>query len=203
MYKEARLAGVPLVNWDALMETYRADLTVAPMTAADFNAYIKAVNLSSGSVERMHQQHMSLYLSYRYKYRNRIELLPFYQRASMSHKRFIKVTTDTFNDRMRWLVPYPVPPSNEKFDFSDAVAQYRKIPETARLKKINSKQVEHLLTMADAIDVQKLNPIIEDFFGNYVHDSMAGFIEMGGTLTNGHLEKPSRICHDAVASNLT
>ena len=80
---------------------------------------------------------------------------------------------------MRYLTSYPISPSNENFNFSDAVAQHQKIPKAARLKALESNQVEHLLTMADAININKLNPTIEEFLGNYVHDSMAGFIEMG------------------------
>ena len=184
MYNEARLAGVPVFSWDKLPRPFQADLSVAPSTSAAFNAYLKAANIAAGPVEQAHQQHMSLYLSYRYKYRNSIGSLPFYQRASASHKAFIKVTTDTFNKRMRGLIGYPIRPSDEKFNFADAIAQHQKIPKAARMKAVDSKQMEHLLTMADAIDPKKLNPTIEEFLGNYVHDSMAGFIEMGGTATN-------------------
>lgn len=184
MYNEARLAGVPLFSWDRLPGPFQADLTVAPSTSAAFNAYLKAANIAAGPVEQVHQQHMSLYLSYRYKYRNSIESLPFYQRASASHKAFIKVTTDTFNKRMRGLIGYPIRADDEKFNFADAVAQHQKIPRAARLKALDSNQTEHLLTMADAIDPKKLNRTIEEFLGDYVHDSMAGFIEMGGTATN-------------------
>lgn len=184
MYNDARVAGVPVFSWDQLPKPFQADLTVAPKTAADFNAYVKATNIQAGPVEKVHQQHMSLYLSYRYKYRNSIGSLPFYQRANASHKRFIKITTDTFNNRMRHLTAYPIPPSDEKFNFSDAVAQHQKVSKAARMKALGATQIEHLLTMADAINPKKLNPTIEDFLGNYVHDSMAGFIEMGGQWTN-------------------
>lgn len=184
MYRDARVAGVPLVSWDGLLKTVQADLTVARQTIDDFNAYIKAANIKAGPVEQAHEQHMSLYLTYRYKYRNSIGALPFYQRASASHKSFIKVTTDTFNKRMRALMNYPIRPSDEKYNFSDAVAQHQKIPKATRLKSLDSQQTEHLLTMAGAINTEKLNPTIEKFFGDYVHDSMAGFIEMGGWATN-------------------
>ncbi|MFC0254247.1 T6SS phospholipase effector Tle1-like catalytic domain-containing protein [Massilia consociata] len=184
MYKEARLAGVPVFSWGELPGHFQADLTVAAQTITEFNAYLKAANIAAGPVERVHQQHMSLYLSYRYKYRNAIGSLPFYQHASASDKNFIRITTDTFNKRLRQLTGYPIPPSDEKYNLAEAAARYRKIPETARLKAVASQQVEQLLTMADAIDPAKLNPTIEAFLGNYVHDSMAGFIEMGGWLTN-------------------
>jgi hypothetical protein len=184
MYGEARLAGVPVFSWDQLPGMFQADLTVAPKTAADFNAYVKAANIAAGPVENIHQQHMSLYLSYRYKYRNSIESLPFYQRATPSHKEFIKITTNTFNDRMRNLSSYPIPPSDEKFNLAEAIAHHRKFIRAAGLEASESKQVLHLYTMAEAINPKNLTPVIEEFLGNYIHDSMAGFIEMGGNVTN-------------------
>lgn len=184
MYREARLAGMPLVNWDQLLAPLQADLTVAPKTAAAFNAYVQAVNIKAGQVEDMHRQHMGLYLSYRYKYRNAVDSLPFYQRASASHKKFIKATTDTFNDRMQHLKGYRIPPSDEKFNLAEAIAQHRKSAQAVRLEGPQAKQLQHLYTVADAIRPQSLTPEIEEFLGNYVHDSMAGFIEMGGNWTN-------------------
>ncbi|SFD96389.1 hypothetical protein SAMN05216204_15016 [Massilia yuzhufengensis] len=52
------------------------------------------------------------------------------------------------------------------------------------MKALDFQQAEHLIAMSEAIRPDKLNPIIENFLGNYVHDSMAGFIEMGGWATN-------------------
>lgn len=187
MYKEARLAGVPLVSWGSLPGTYKADLTVAPKTAADFNAYIQAAKISSGPVEEVHRQHMSLYLSYRYKYRNAIGSLPFYQRATTRDRGFIKVTTETFNKRLRHLTAYPVPPSDESFNLDHAIAQHRKFAKAAGLEGSELHQIKHLYTMADSLRPQNLTPAIEDFFGTYVHDSMAGFIDMGGASTNEFL----------------
>ncbi len=181
MYKEARLAGAPLVSWEKLLDTDRADLEVSKKTADNFNAYIKAAKVAAGPIETMHRQHMSFYLSYRYKYRNSIGSLPFYQRASMSHKQFLKATTNSFNDRLRHLTGYPVPPSDEKFILADAIDQHRKSTKEGKAKE--SGQIKHLYTIADAITPQNLTPIIEDFLGNYVHDSVAGFIEMGGIFT--------------------
>jgi hypothetical protein len=184
MYKEALLAGVCLLKWSNLPGEYQADLTVAPRTAADFNAYLTAIKIAPGPVEEVHQKHMSLYLSYRYKYRNAIVSLPFYQRASARDKGFIKITTDTFNKRLSHLSSYPVLPSDSNFVFADAVAQHQKFTKAAGLAGSNSPQLQQLYTMVDYIRPQDLTPVIEDFLGNYVHDSMAGFIDMGGWKTN-------------------
>jgi len=184
MYKEALLAGVCLLKWESLPEEYQSDLTVAPKTAADFNAYLTAIKIAPGPVEEVHEKHMSLYLSYRYKYRNAIGSLPFYQRASARDKGFIKITTDTFNKRLSNLNSYPVLPSESGFVFADAVAQHQKFTKAAGLEGSNSPQLQQLYTMVDYIKPQNLTPVIENFLGNYVHDSMAGFIDMGGWKTN-------------------
>jgi hypothetical protein len=184
MYREARVAGVPLLSWDLLLGRYQADLTVATRTADDFNGYIKAAKIVSGPVEEVHRQHMSLYLSYRYKYRNSIESLPFFQRASARHKLFIKVTNDTFNKRLRHLTGYSVQPSEERYDLNAAVTQHRKFTAAAGLEGSELRQIKHLYTLVDSLKPERLTPVIEEFLGNYVHDSMAGFIDMGGDSTN-------------------
>ena len=85
---------------------------------------------------------------------------------------------------MRHLSPYPIPPSDEKFNLAEAIAKHRKSPDAVRLEGVEAKQLQHLYTMADTINPQSLSPAIEEFLGNHVHDSMAGFIEMGGNWTN-------------------
>jgi hypothetical protein len=187
MYNEARLAGVPVFSWNELLDFVKADLVVAPKTIVDFNAYLEETKIIAGPVEEMHRRHMSLYLSYRYKYRNSIGSLPFYRRASASHKGFIKITTDTFNKRMQDLAGYPIPPSDEKFNLVEAIEQHRKMMKNSGMERLESAQVKHLYTMVDAITPKNLTPVIEEFFGNYIHDSMAGFIEMGGWSTNEYL----------------
>jgi hypothetical protein len=187
MYQEALLAGVPLIGWVSLPEKYKADLTVASKTATDFNAYIKAAKIAAGPVEEAHRQHMSLYLSYRYKYRNSIGSLPFYQRATARHKGYIKVTTDTFNNRMRRLTAYPIRPSEEAFNLTEAIALQKKFEKAAGFEQKSESSLGQLYTMADSIKLHILTPVIEEFLGTYVHDSMAGFIEMGGKSTNEFL----------------
>jgi hypothetical protein len=187
MYNEARVAGVPLISWGSLPASHRADLTVAAKTAADFNAYINEVKITPGPVEEVHRRHMSLYLSYRYKFRNAIASLPFYRRASAREKGFIRVTTDTFNNRLRHLTAYPVSPSDEGFNLRDAIAQQQKFAKAAGLEKSELRQIKHLYTIASEIKPESLTHSIEEFLGTYVHDSMAGFIGMGGASTNEYL----------------
>lgn len=187
MYKEARLAGVPLTSWESLAATFQWDLTVSEKTATDFNAYIAAAKISAGAVEDVHRQHMSLYLSYRYKYRNAIDSLPFYQRASARHKGFIKVTTDTFNKCLSVLSAYPIAPSDDSYNLKEAIDLQKKFAKASGVEQMETTKIKRIYAMAESIAPEKLTPPLEAFFGNYVHDSMAGFIEMGGTFTNEYV----------------
>lgn len=184
MFQDARIAGVPLIPWSRLMSGVRADLTPSEACVSDFNAYIAAAKIQPGPVEQLHQQHMSLYLSYRYKYRNATETLPFYQRASPKHKTYLRITSDTFNLRMSELHVYPLPPTDDKFELTEAIILHRKYTQASGISELETSKVKHLYEMAPHINLKKLAPAIEKFFGNYVHDSMAGFIEMGGNTTN-------------------
>lgn len=184
MYKEARLAGVPLHSWGELLPSDRSDLTVAPKTAADFNAYLKAANIAAGPVEDVHRQHMSLYLSYRYKYRNDNNALPFYRRASAKHKGYLKITSDTFNANLKQLTAYPLLFTDPAYDLQKAVAIHRSFVKAAGLESSESYRLKNFYKVAPFIQPQTLTPVIEDFFANYVHDSMAGFIEMSEKFTN-------------------
>lgn len=70
MYHEARMAGVPLIEWQGLAKGLRDSLTPAASLAKDFNAYLAAAKISAGSIEDLGRKHMSLYFSYRFKHLN-------------------------------------------------------------------------------------------------------------------------------------
>jgi len=205
MYHEARKAGVPLAPWNQLSNTEKRYLTPTARVVDSFNSYLKAAKIKPGRVEDLHRKHMSLYLSYRYKYRNQPLSLPFYQRASAKHKGYIAITSDTFNQRLRNFhiyhnnpaVPHQdskkSPPSPHAYYVDPATPDYNLQESVNRkLAKIRDKKLpstaheaqSQLLDVLRNIDPNKLTPEIEHFFGNYVHDSMAGFIEMSPRVTN-------------------
>jgi hypothetical protein len=130
---------------------------------------------------------MSLYLSYRYKYRNSIESLPFYVRADAINKSYIRITTETFNKRLSVLTAYHLLPNDEKYAARDAAAIQQKMSAAAGLAEQDQRSNGQLYDIIASLDERKLCPEIEDFFGNYIHDSVAGFIDMGGKATNEFL----------------
>ncbi|GGC07527.1 hypothetical protein GCM10011572_31500 [Pseudoduganella buxea] len=205
MYHEARKAGVALKHWALLSELERADLTPSVKTINALNAYLRSVKVAAGTVEDLHRHHMSLYLSYRYKYRNRSKSLPFYQRASEKHRRYIDITSATFNERLRNLhsyhidptvpridktsyksssVRYNVDPSDEKYSLKESVAAKVRTIQHFRLRESDRRASPQLMEVLKSLNTDELTGEIEEFFANYIHDSMAGFIEMSPKYTN-------------------
>jgi len=190
MYQEARQAGVPLIPWDQLGTRRQKEFTPSPETIADFNAYLAEAKVGAGPVEEMHKRHMRLYLSYRYKHRNALNQLPFYQRAAAKDRRYLQITTDTFHRRLRnKFSAYPVPTTDEKYDLVAARNLQEQMAKAAGLveQHRNDKDLQQLHELIERIEPRQLGPAMEKFFGNHLHDSMAGFIDMGGRLTNEYL----------------
>jgi hypothetical protein len=178
MYQEARLAGVPLLAWDELGLIRQKNFTASPQTISDFNNYLLATNLGAGAVEALHKKHMSLYLSYRYKYRNALESLAFYKRADQKGREYLRITTNTFHQRLKTLSAYPIRSEDHNYDVKEAVKMQKSMMKAAGLSAQDDTQHAQLYEIIEHIDVTKLTPAIEHFFENYVHDSMAGFIGM-------------------------
>lgn len=190
MYQEALLGGVPLVPWGRLPPEMQADLTAAPKTIGDFNTYLAQAKIGVGPVEEVHKKHMSLYFAYRIKYRNAIERTPFYIRASVKDRGYLRITTDTIHKCLSRFGAYALSSSDENYDVVEAARTQRRMMTAAGLAELEKQgggQMRELYSIADSVEKAKLTPAIEEFFGNYVHDSMAGFIDMGGRATNEFL----------------
>lgn len=182
MYHDARMAGVALNSWSRLLEWQRTDLTPAAETVKCFNAYMKSAGITPGPVELVHRSYMTPYLSYRHKYRHDNGKLPFYVRASAVDKSYIKITSDTFDVRLsRKFSAYPLRPTDPKYSMVDAEAMQRKLTAAAGMQEQDrtDNNLQQLREMITLIDYSKITPEMEEFFGNHIHDSMAGFIGMG------------------------
>lgn len=82
MYHEARKAGVPLIEWGGLNEAVQRALTPSTAVITDFNAYLGAAKIGTGSIEELGRRNMSLYFSYRFKY---LTSYDYYQTAPYEH----------------------------------------------------------------------------------------------------------------------
>jgi len=180
MYLEARLAGVPLLAWDELPEDDREDLAPSQKVIDDMNAYLRAANVGNGSAEDMHQQHMSLYHSYRFKYRLSYKQRPWYVRASKEDRPGLDMTSRSMMERLT--LPYSHTfPIHPDYDPKSALMNHEAGIKSAGMEANYQHNIpyQQLRRVIGAIDVSKLSAPIERFFDEYVHDSVAGFYNAG------------------------
>lgn len=186
MYHEARKAGVPLLEWDQLTDRFRRDLTPSHTAINDFNAYLKAAKISAGPVEELGQKHMAHYFSYRFKYRENFYQRPPFTSASAKDQGYLRITQESFIARLSSLTPFdPGKPRTVRakaalapdFDPAKSAALHESMLKAAGIP--SSLPEKHTITVAKKINVRALSPEIETFFDHYIHDSMAGFVDMG------------------------
>jgi hypothetical protein len=204
MYHEARKAGVPLLAWDELGPIIKTALIPSDTVINDFNAYIKAAKIGSGPVENLGHKHMSLYFSYRFKYVNSWDYFktPPYEQASTRDKGYLFTTQSTLYrnlENLRQSMAQSEPKFYETWAFNRRYGQYldkakgswaemRATPTFSDKLSLNLKRAasgtatktpnDHAMEVAQSIDVESVTPDMERFFDRYIHDSMAGFINM-------------------------
>jgi hypothetical protein len=188
MYEEAINVGVPLKEWHhQLEERFRKDLTPSDAAIADFNAYIKAANIGSGPVEDLGRRHMAYYFSYRFKHRNAFFQRPPFTNASAKDQGYLRSTQNCFIKRLSSLTPAfaPVKPRSARdqialspdFDPVKSAELLERMLKAAGLPF--SAMDKHPIRVAKQLDARSVTPEMEAFFDRYIHDSMAGFIDMG------------------------
>ena len=187
MYHEARKAGVPLIEWSILREGFQHDLTPSQRTIKDFNDYLKAAKIGAGPVEMLGHKHMAHYFSYRFKHRNAFFQRSPYTTASAKDQGYLKITQDSFISRLSAMNPHPDPskpkPPNGQaallpdFDPVKAARLHENMLKTSHRQALPSDT--HAINVAKRINVSAVSPEMDAFFDKYIHDSMAGFIDMG------------------------
>jgi len=179
MYYEAIKAGVPLITWELLSERFKNDLIPSAEVIRDFNDYLGKAQVGSGPVEEMARKHMSLYFSYRFKHRAGFFQRKPYVSASPTDQGYLQQTQQCLIERLSHLAKDGGRDAamDPNFDPGLEADKYEK-----RLHKLGAKPQAldcHLISVAKAIKTEALTPEIEKFFDHYIHDSMAGFIDMG------------------------
>lgn len=186
MYQEACKAGVPLMTWQNLDERYRQALTPSSQVIQDFNAYLKEANINASSVEEMGRQHMSLYFSYRFKHRAAFYQRQPYTMAPPKHQTHLRKTQECLIERLSSLGPFdPTIPKAIRqraamapdFNPCQAAKVHEGMLRASGLPPTVAEK--HAIQVAQRIDPNRTTPAIETFFDRYIHDSMAGFIDMG------------------------
>jgi hypothetical protein len=175
MYRAARLAGVPLTDWSNLLEVDRQSLTPSEATIRSFNAYVRDAGIGSGQVEEMGRRHMSLFFSYRFKHRADFFSRPPFTLASAQGQRYLRTTQESFVRRLQSLASR-LDPMAPDYDPPRMAKLHEDMNKAAGLSGATTKEAA-AVEVAKTIDPRKVTPAIEELFDQYLHDSMAGFIE--------------------------
>lgn len=173
MYHEARKAGVPLLPWSSLRKEFQDALTPSASVISDFNAYLREAKVRSGPVEEVGRQHMSLYLSYRFKHRARFYQRAPYVTAPPRDQSYLQSTQKCLIERLSRLGSHG---NAMAADFnSRQMAELHENMMRAAGLQMGLKE-KHAIEVAKRIDVDAVTAPVETFFDRYIHDSMAGFI---------------------------
>jgi len=186
MYDAALQAGVPLLAFAQMPEPVQKLLTPSSLVISDFNAYLRDAKVAAGPAEKMHRQHMGLYLSLRFKYRHEFTQRAPYRTANAKHQGYLKITQASLIEGLRKL--HAGDPMTPGFEPAHAAAQSAR--EDQALQKKMPVLPERGISIqndilpetdphkvAAVINPHHLTPALEHFMEKYVHDSMAGFIE--------------------------
>jgi hypothetical protein len=164
MYKQARLAGVPL-KLELAEDVVKKRFAITPKTIMDFNAYLNACTLKTGSITDIMREQAILQMTWRYVRRSDgqtpLRQMPNFLRASTFDQNDLDSSNEEFDQELRdfrqWLA-----------DRSDqiAVKQEPGFKGSADLEWEELKGHWPLLVPSESV---------LQFFDEYVHDSRAAF----------------------------
>ncbi|RQO68256.1 DUF2235 domain-containing protein [Aquitalea sp. FJL05] len=176
MYEAALKAGVPLLAMNQLTDQVQKLLTPTQQVINDFNAYLRDAKVAPASAEKMHQQHMALYLSQRFKYRREFTKRAPYRTASSKHQQYLQRTQQGIISGLAKL--HAGDPMSPDFDPAHAAAKVKNRPSSysRALDPAVSPETDPA-HIASSLDLRRLTPAVEHFLESYIHDSVAGFIE--------------------------
>jgi len=176
MYEAALQAGVPLLAMNQLTDQVQKLLTPTLQVINDFNAYLRDAKVTAASAEKMHQQHMALYLSQRFKYRREFTQRAPYRTASSKHQEYLRQTQKGIINGLAKL--HAGDPMSSDFDPIHAAEKVKNNQSHYGLALNPAVSPEtDPVHIASSLDLRRLTPAIEHFLDSYIHDSVAGFTE--------------------------
>lgn len=176
MYAEARKAGVPLLPLEHLPQGFRTDLTPSEQTATSFNRYLRDARIGHGPVEELGRKHMGYFFSYRFKARLNFPSTEPYVNASRVHRSHLTTTQESLNKALSSLASR-IPAMSPDYQPHRMADLHERMLKAAGLP-LSHKEAQ-IMAVARSIDENKVTDAVEALFDMFVHDSMAGFIDMG------------------------
>ncbi|WP_156128945.1 DUF2235 domain-containing protein [Chitinibacter sp. ZOR0017] len=171
MYRAAREAGVPLLPLEKLPPEDRQALTPSAEAIKAFNAYMQASKVSTGAVESMLKGHMAHYFSFRLKINSNFNAQSPYKNANPKDRQYLTQTQKCLVARLATL---GADPRATSYQPRLAAENYEKLMKSTRLEL--GTDGRYAIEVAKRINCDAVTEEIAYFLGNFIHDSMAGFI---------------------------
>ena len=170
MYKQARLAGVPL-KLELVAKTAQDKFAVDPATVKSFNAYISKCKKTTGALTDIIREQAILQMEWRYSRREDgsqpMHRIPSFVRAANWDKNDLESANREFNDELQ--------------DFRKSVierGQKKAQRQPAGFRNSVDGEWEEIATYWP---FKQPDPVVAHFFDEYVHDSRSGFKPFGET----------------------
>lgn len=183
MYREARLANVPLdVNGSGVASAAKEALTVAPATIEVFNGYVAACKVKNGRLSQIMDEQTRLYIRWRRLRLNNMASLPSVQRCKPQDRTDILEANKEFAEEAK-LLGAPVA-SAELSLFDPPVVTLIKLGRRAKdsydKRGIDSAHYEEFKRLKPDWDAPgHLPDPVARLFDDWVHDSRAWFKPFG------------------------
>lgn len=183
MYREARLANVPLdVNAPGVASAAKEALTVAPATIEAFNGYVSACKVKSGRLSQIMDEQTRLYVRWRRLRLNNMESLPSVQRSKPQDRTDILEANKELAEEAK-LLGAPVAVA-ELSVFDPPVVTLIKLGRRAKdsydKRGIDSAHHEEFKRLRPDWDAPgHLSDPVARLFDDWVHDSRAWFKPFG------------------------
>ncbi|MFM7025391.1 MAG: T6SS phospholipase effector Tle1-like catalytic domain-containing protein, partial [Limnohabitans sp.] len=175
MYEAARNAAVPLPLFSELKKT-NPDLHNSLLPSKElitaYNNYLKASKVAPGPVEQMHRQHMAVYHSYRYKWRQ-----VFTTRAmAFKHARKPREQEDLRLVQERFIRAMAMGQANPYTSKESPPALAQRMEAMHKAAGLQTSATEkRMAEVARSIDTFLVTEAVDYLFDWFVHDSVAGF----------------------------
>ncbi len=183
MYREARLANVPLdVDGPGITAAAKIALQVAPVTIAAFNAYLAVCKLRSGRLAEILDEQTRLYVRWRRLRLESMATLDSVRRATPQDRTDILEANKELAEEARQL---SAPLANNSLKlFEHPVVTFvklgRRVADAIEKRGVDQRHYEEFQKLrADWQNPGNLPPAVSKLFDDWVHDSRAWFKPFG------------------------
>jgi len=168
MYKQARLAGVPL-KLELADPVAKNKFAISPKLIEDFNSYLAKCTKRTGALTDIIREQAIIQMAWRYHRREAgptpLHKIASYRRATAYDKGDLFSANREYNEELQ--------------DFKESVAERGNVAPRPQPLGFNNDVASEWEEVARYWPLAQPDPVVMHFFDEYVHDSRSGFKPLG------------------------